>query len=428
MPLLGGEAVSEWGELSGQDLSFLAWESPDRPMHIAVRADFRAPRGRRIPTLAELRRVLAARARREPRLRSRLRRRAWRRPRWEAAELHIERHVRFAPSATDRRQSIDEILRAPLDLAAPPWEVWLLPGPTRGAFTLLIKIHHALVDGVAGAALLERLLGGATARPGASASRPRRRRPLAPRAMLRFVRDQLRGGPRTDLNGGVGPRRHHELDAEASEFDADARARGATRNDLVLATVAGALRRWLHRLHGDEAPGPVRAFCPVNLRAGGERGGSGNHISPWIVELPVGEPDRDLRLARVRRTTRKLKRRREQRGGDGMARVIARLGPWVARLGMALAARRRAFQVVVTHLRGPSRLDLLGCRLTRLVAFAPLFPGQRLSVAVVEYDGKLFWGVAEGWRRSSRGVRFAGDLARELASVTPSHAAGDEAA
>ena len=196
----------------------------------------------------------------------------------------------------------------------------------------------------------------------------------------------------------------------------------------MLATVTGALQRWLSRTLQGPLPLSLRAFCPVDLRERGKGASPGNHISPWLVPLPMSEPDALDRLAAIHVATQAMKRRRAQRGGDAMARVIEWLGPWVARLGMAIASRRGAFNIVVTNVSGPRPLELLGARLTRLVAFAPLFPGQRVSVAVVRYGGQLSWGVTEVWIGPQRGQRFAADLAAELAELSAACAAGGEAA
>ncbi len=395
--------------LSGQDLSFLAWESRERPMHIAVRAEFAgAP-----PTLAALRATFAERVADEPRLRSRLVGR-----RWEVdADFRIDRHVH---AAVDRDP--DAVLRAPLDPDYPLWEIWLVASPSSPhAFTLFVKIHHALIDGIAGVALIERLLGGARRelREAASTVSGRGGAPTLG-ATLRFVGDHFHSGDETPLNGDVGTaRRHHELDVDAEAFAACAKRLHGTHNDLVLAAVSGAIRRWLRDEMRPPLPHRLRAFCPVSLRVRGQREAFGNRISPWFVSLPIAEPHACVRVRSIQQQTSRLKRRRAERGGEGMARVVRRLGGWVARLGMAIAAWRRAFSVVVTNVPGPAPIELLGARLVRLFAYAPLFPGQRLSVAVVRYDGRLFFGVTEGWEDAGRGRRFAEALEQELSDLAP---------
>ncbi len=426
--------------LSGQDISFLAWESSLRPMHIAVRARFLSGPGDPVPSFAAFRRVLGARILGEPRLHCRLRRRGWlRRWTWEPdRDFRLERHLLCAPPGSMDRDRIDAILREPLDRTRPLWEMWFVrdeSDPRR--FDLLIKMHHVLIDGMAGVALLERLLGAA---PPAGASAARSGRPARPSrtagtrrrrtsSLLRFVREQLRGAPRNPLNGRVSPRRHRMVECDAESFDGLARSMGGSHNDLVLGVVAGSLRRWLARHSEAPAPSGLRAFCPVNLRAAGRASGYGNRIAPWTVPLPLDEPSLERRVARVTRATSAMKQRGDQLGGDGMARVIARFGGWVAWLGMVVAAWRRSTSVVVSNVPGPDRpMRLLGASLVDLHAFAPIFPGQRLSIAVVRYGGRLAWGLASGWPHDAGADHFAADLRAELAALAPARSSDGRAA
>ena len=106
------------------------------------------------------------------------------------------------------------------------------------------------------------------------------------------------------------------------------------------------------------------------------------------------------------------------RGGDTLACAIEILGSWVAELGTALAARRRAFNVVVTNVPGPGRpIELMGGTLEHSVAFALLFPGQRVSIALVDYAGRLSVGLTDGWSGRDRGSRCARGLEAEIARI-----------
>ena len=204
---------------------------------------------------------------------------------------------------------------------------------------------------------------------------------------------------------------------DAASFRSAAQVLGGTHNDALLASVSGALRRWLSGA-GLRVPATLRAFCPVNLRRSDEEPGRGNRISLWMVDLPLGVPDLRSRIEHLRDATRRHKRRGDARGGVSVARLAERLGTWVSTAGMAVAAFRRAFHLVVTNVPGPSRpLHLLGAELESLVPFAPLFPGQRVAVAVVSYAGRLHVGVNDGWQGRAPGNRFATDLREALADV-----------
>ena len=418
-------------KLSGQDLAFLAWESKGRPMHIAARAVFEPAPGEAPPDLAALRAVLAERIAGEPRLRSRLRRRWLRAPVWEPADdFAIEDHVLEMPlpaPGADPSGERDAIVSAPLDRGRPLWQVWLVHEPD-GSFALDLKIHHALIDGVAGVALLQRLLGGRPRALPKAAARSRtepRRKAATPgglvrvaRSLIGFAAEHFHSGERTPLTGAVETRRHFVGRSDAAALDQVARAHGGRFNDAVVAVVAGALRRWLAREALTPSPRGLRAYCPVNLRSARSGGRYGNQISAWFVPLPLDAADAGERLRRVRDTTRTRKRSRNHQGGDAMARVVGRLGGWIARTGMAIAAWRRAYSVVVTNVPGPTGpVELLGARLASLHAFVPLFPGQRLGIAVLRCGEDLFWGVTAGWSARDRGTRLRDDLEHEASAL-----------
>ncbi len=424
--------------LSGQDAAFLGWESRRRPMHVGVLATFRVAPGGVVPSIEALRSTLGPRVAREPRFLHRLVRRGWRRrPVFVPAEgVRLEEHIHAGPTPAASGPAslpalVDRIVSGPLDPSRPLWQFWLLPhaeGP--GTYAIVAKVHHCLLDGIAGVGVLERLLGGGPVpveepRPHRAASSPSRRGGLVrqARAFGRLMGRVLAPGPRTGLTGDVTPRRHHSwLAADHGALAAAGDRNAATHNDALLAAVSGALRRWLAREPG-ELPDSVRAFCPVSLRDPSERRGTGNHLSLWLVDLPVGVRDPAERIARIEQSTRRHKRRRDSGGGAGMARLSELLGVWVSKLGMALAARRRAFSVLVTNIPGPTRpLHLLGARLERLVPFAPLLPGQRVAVAAVSYAGSLQCGVSDGWRQRREGEVFAAALQLSLQEVCVSPA------
>ncbi len=414
--------------LSGADRAFLAWESPLRPMHVGLVATFRAGHGSRVPSLERVRAAIDAGVQNEPRLQGRLvpgsfgaRERLVPSTRWS-----VDQHVRGAQldpadSPNDFDRKVDALLASPLDRRIPLWEIWYLPGrPDPDCFTLLCKFHHALLDGASGVALIERFLGGIAPRRASAAAAPARPPRLGRRGVFaglranaRLLGNLIRRGPATPLNGAVREeRRHRSVHCKLETLDAGAGRRGGTRNDALLAAVAGAIRSSL-----DCVAPTLRVFCPVNLRRRGD-GRLGNQISLWILDLPVEEPDLDARIRRVREVTRRAKRKGDAAGGRLLERLAAGLGVWTARLGMAVAAWLRVYQIVVTNMPGPAReLSLLGARLESLMPFAPLFPGQRVAVAAITYAGRLQIGISDGFDTRELGDRIANSLARELDAI-----------
>src|SRR5262245_24650295 len=154
--------------LSGLDECFLGFETRNAPMHVAVTGIFeRAPWGRARGGIAldRIRAHIAARLPRLPRFRQRLAHgpllgdAGW----IDDDRFDIACHVRHASlphpgSAEQLTQRCAEILERPLDRRRPLWEAWVVEGLAGGGFAFVAKIHHCIVDGIAGIGMLAALL------------------------------------------------------------------------------------------------------------------------------------------------------------------------------------------------------------------------------------------------------------------------------
>jgi WS/DGAT/MGAT family acyltransferase len=168
---------------------------------------------------------------------------------------------------------------------------------------------------------------------------------------------------------------------------------GGTVNDVVLATVTGALRRFLTRRRVALDGLRLRANVPVSLRPPQDRGETGNHIALWMTELPVDEPDPQKRLARIHETTEALKRSRQALGAEVLAAVSDWTGSGLLSLSVRLSTRGRPYNLVVTNVPGPQiPLYLLGARAHACYPVVNLLPRQGLGVALFSYAGGLYWG------------------------------------
>jgi len=169
-------------------------------------------------------------------------------------------------------------------------------------------------------------------------------------------------------------------------------------NDVVLATVAGALRRFLGgrrvRLEALE----FRAMVPVNIRAQDQTGTFGNRVATMSAELPIAEPNPRKRLARVIDTTRALKSSRQAHGVE-ILEEISEIGLTALFAQFArLSALTRPFNLVVTNVPGPQfRMHLLGAPLVEAYPLVPLYRNQALGIALFSYDGGLYWGLNADW-------------------------------
>ena len=130
--------------------------------------------GRRLPRVPRFRQVLHV----PPRLLGP--------PVWvDAPTVDLTRHVQvwsLAPQADTAQllNVVEELWSRPLDLAAPLWQMWFLPGLAGGRVAMLLKVHHVMADGVAGMALLAALLDRDAERTCRATGRPRRGRRPAP--------------------------------------------------------------------------------------------------------------------------------------------------------------------------------------------------------------------------------------------------------
>jgi len=435
--------------LSTQDLPFLLFETPNCHMHLGGTAIFDAgalttPEGG--VDIARIRRHIASRLHLIPRYRQRL---AWipieRHPAWVDDEhFNLAYHVRHSAlprpgNETQLKRLAAQIMGQQLDRDRPLWEVWVVEGLEGNRFALVMKTHHCIADGISGVDLLSVLLAvtpeeeaddGAEwyPRPApsprqmlAEAWRRRLRAPFAAAALLgglvraeSQVRDTVAKGaaavwrlvgtgltppPETPLNRPIGP--HRRLDWFALDL-ADVKLvknrLGGTVNDVVLATVAGGLRRFLRHRHVPVDGLTYRVVCPVSVRSVDERGTVNNRASAWLFDLPLGVDDVREQLARVSAVTSELKQSRVELGPSVLGRVADMVGGAFLTLGIRLVRQLSPFNLIVTNIPGPPvPLYLLGAKLVAGYPLVPLFENQGLGIALFSYDGRLYWGLSADW-------------------------------
>ncbi len=174
------------------------------------------------------------------------------------------------------------------------------------------------------------------------------------------------------------------------------KAEGGTVNDVLIAVVAGALRRWLDA-RGDGSEGVMpRALIPVSKRRPRGVQPPGNRLSGYLIRLPVGDPDPLARLGAVRSAMDRNKDAGPGRGAGAVALLADHVPALGHRLGGPLVsgAARLWFDILVTSVPLPSLgLRLGGNPLTEVYPFAPLARGHSLAVAVSTYRGRVHFGL-----------------------------------
>ena len=188
------------------------------------------------------------------------------------------------------------------------------------------------------------------------------------RAVVETLGAAMSPASATPFNRPIGP--HRRIDWTMMDLAAVKAVKdrlGGTVNDVVLATVAGALRRFLERRRINVDLLDIRANVPVSLRTAEERGTLGNRIALWMTELPVAERDPVRRLAAVRATTTRLKQSKQAMGAEVLAAVSEWTSSTLLALAVQLSTRSRPFNLVVTNVPGPQiPLYLLGAPLREL--------------------------------------------------------------
>jgi len=146
----------------------------------------------------------------------------------------------------------------------------------------------------------------------------------------------------------------------------------------------------------------VRALVPVSVRnrvAGVDRGGpaaTGNSISAYFVDLPVGEADPLRRLAAISAAMTEHKAGGRAVGATTLIRLAGLAPPTLHSLGVRLASQfsSHAFNVLVTNVPGPPRpLYAMGARMLDMYPVVPLAGGQAVSIGITSYDGGLHYGL-----------------------------------
>ncbi|MFB8215535.1 wax ester/triacylglycerol synthase family O-acyltransferase [Streptomyces anulatus] len=415
--------------LAPLDLAFWHFESDAHPMHLGALAVF-APAPDTTPT--RILDLLGSRAAAIPRLRMCVRDvllpvggKAW----TVDKDFDVHRHVEHiavddGDFMTGAGRLAGELMERPLGRGRPPWRMYLIGGAEGGPFAVLVKLHHALADGMRavaiGAGIFDEIAAVTrTAARGRPAVPPRSWLP-DPREMAGMALGRIgevgralgvgasvvRAG-RLDLRSTTaftapssGTRRLATADLDAGDLQRIRRAEGGTANDILLAVVAGALRRWMTG-RGEPLPAAdPRALVPVSRRRPGGAAATGNRLSAYLLGLPVTAADPRERLRAVRTAMDRNKAAGPLKGAGAVAVLADQLPPLAHRFGAPLAANaaRMLFDVLVTSVPLPrSALSLGGCPLTALYPMAPLARGQSLAVALSTYGGRVHVGlVADG--------------------------------
>jgi diacylglycerol O-acyltransferase / wax synthase len=426
--------------LTALEASFLYLEERDTPMHVGGVLVLEAPDGGAdaIAALVEGRLPLVPRYRqRVLEVPGHLGKSVWA----DDPEFDIAYHVRRSalPRPGTEAQLLDLVSRLvsrPLDRNRPLWELYVVEGLAGNRVAVVTKTHPALVDGLSAIDIGQVLLDvdPSAATPGAEPWTPRRApgkgelvwqaleeyglRPSAVietarnaatdlrasaarvtdlgRDVLRATRSAVFPAPRTPLNAATGRQRRVAVArAELPDIRKVRTAHGGTVNDVLLTVITGALREWLLS-RGEHVVGStsVRALVPVSLQDA--EASPGGRVTSVLVDLPVGEANPGVRLARLGYAMRGLAQQGQSVGADRLVALTGFAPPTMHALGVRAARglSRRLFNLVVTNVPGPQvPLYAAGGRMLEVFPVVPLVRGQGLSIGITSYDGRVFFGL-----------------------------------
>jgi diacylglycerol O-acyltransferase len=339
------------------------------------------------------------------------------RPAWiDAEDVDLDWHIAEPKQADplsdeELRGAIGELLSERLDHTRPLWRLDCLP-LTGNRAAIVGRIHHAMADGVSAIKLTAGLLwdpeaetpnshGTAPATARATA-RPSPGKPAAgaaeERIMVRLpsaLWRELRPGRDTTLDQHIGPAREvawSTFPLERLKRIGHSSPEGATVNDVVLAVVAGALRRWLPEAGG--VAQDLRVQCPVCLHAREEEKGElGNRDSFMNVDLPIAEPDPQERLRLINTETSQRKLDHDADALYAFFHALGRFRPLYKGV-TRLTAGPREFALSVSNVPGPrERAVILGHAVEQFCSFAEPADRHALRISVISLEGELAFGL-----------------------------------
>lgn len=391
-------------------------------------------------------------------------------PVWtDDVDFDLGYHVRRSalPAPGDEHQLFDlvaRLMQRPLDRERPLWEAYYIEGLDDDRVALVMKAHQVLVDGVRTVDLAQVLLDeGVADRAAAETEWTPRRLPGWPRLVAGAVTDAAarpadlvknarflardvvsslgrtaqtagslasaarsltgpaRGGPARRLNSRVsGGRVFAGVRTDLDGFTDIRSVRDCTVNDVIFTVLTGALRTWLEsRGQHVQRAATVRALVPTAVQHEDAEFSPAelttSRLVPYLIDLPVGEPDPMLRLQHVAHEMA------GQFGADRpvTARAMVKMGGFAPATMNALAARvagmvpRRGFNVLIANTPGPQESLYAGPgRLSAIYPVLPLGRDQSLAVGVTSYRGHVYFGL-NGDRKAMHDVDVLADMIEE---------------
>jgi len=383
------------------------------------------------------------------------------RPVWvDDPDFDLDFHMRrgAVPRPGGRKELADYVQRIhsrPLDRSKSLWELYFIEGLEDGHVAVLSKVHHAMIDGMSGMdiatvlfdlgpepraverepyepeaapsprELLVSSLRETVTHPVRSAFGNLSLAVRAPEILFRQIQQTVAGfgsilaagtPPKSPFNRPVGPNRRFAMtEAPVSDYKAIKNALGGTVNDVVLATVAGALHRFLKR-RGEPTQGlSLRAMVPVSTRDESQKMALGNQVTSIFVDLPVGPMDAAARLRAISAATKDLKQSHQAVAAGALMNIGTWAPPTLHGMAARLVSRQRLLNLVISNVPGPQiPIYLAGAKLLTMYPVMPLGETLALAIAVTSLSGTMGFGITSDWDSMPDIDDFAADMSNAI--------------
>jgi len=356
---------------------------------------------------------------------------------WEQVDrVDINYHLRHSalPQPGGERELavlISRLHSIPLDHNRPMWECHIIEGLEDNCFAIYSKMHHALIDGVAGARLMANWMGQTepevmpnfvpfwAMQPAKRVSSVRDSLPVS-QSLLAQIANPIKSAsgvfsatlksifasrihaipdlvapysaPNSILNTAIGPQRR----VSTVEFSTErllkiGKQHGGTLNDVVMAVCGGALRSYLLEL--DSLPEKsLIAQVPVSFRAKDDTN-SGNAIGMLLASLGTEEADTLTRFRKVKTSMSASKTLLANMDGEQITAYSALMTlPFALgqMTGSGNRSNRPMYNVVISNVPGPREKRYLnGAEVFSVHPISFVMQGQALNITLFTYSDKI---------------------------------------
>lgn len=345
---------------------------------------------------------------------------------------HLYQYTLPAPgSLRDLGAMIGHIISKPMDRQRPLWQAWAIEGLENGRIALVLKFHHAAVDGVSGTSLIRQLfdtqplteLPAVTARStgepvpsdGELVMHALRSRLRDPRRFVQLVSESAQGlsqwvrkdkaetelprsgpmmAPRTHFNARIGTQRDVALTKlSLKNIKAVKNATGATVNDVILAICGGALRHYLQEKN-DLPVKPLITMVPISVRKPDQMQVTNNHVSGMWATLATHVEDPLERLRLISQDTAAAKQGIDAVGADLLQDWAEFNTPGAFNLAVRLYTSSGLVDLlapvhntIISNVPGPREpLYLAGAKIDAIIPLGPVMEGVGLNISLASYQ------------------------------------------